>query len=173
MTIEYQVTEQDYIHFNFYHCNHSKQAKQARWILRYVTAALFVLAFLILYQDRPSAYIVSIVMAGVWIALFPIYYDNHIKRTVKKMIREGKNNDFIGPQKLTLKEDGIEEASPYSTSLIQYSAVERIGCGYNCIFIYIGAVKAIIVSLSAFSDDGQRNEFIGILKEKTGIDPVS
>jgi len=111
---------------------------------------------------------VIIVIAVLWIIIFPKFYARLIRNSVKKYIREGKSNDFIGRQKLTLKDDCIEEISNTTTSRTKYSAVERIEYDKNCIYIYIGALKAILIPLSAFLDLEQKNKFMDFLKQKTG-----
>lgn len=168
MTIEYDVTEQDYLNFNLYHAGHSRYSKNQTFMLRYGAALLMLLAFFVLYRGSMLAVAIGIVFVIMWIVLFPKYYEGLIKRSVKKMISEGKNNDFIGHQRLTLKDDCIEEATRDSTSATKYSAVEKLCYGYDCIYVYIGALKAFIIPVTAFTDEAQRNEFINTLKEKIG-----
>ena len=169
MTIEYNVSEQDYLNFNLFHLNNSKQMKNTKLALKYGTVILCLVLLLVLFWGQIAAQIAGGVVIIIWIAVFSKFWDYLAKQTVKKQINEGKANDFIGPQKLTLKDDCIEEVSINSTTTVQYTAVERIEYGYECIFVYVGAIAAYIIPNSAFTDTEQRNKFTSILKEKTGI----
>jgi hypothetical protein len=92
---------------------------------------------------------------------------------IKLQLRSGKKNDFIGNSTLFLNDDFIENANSSITSQVKYSSVEKICFGYNCFFLYIGAIKAIIVPVSAFTDDSIKQKFLYLLKQKTGLDVLN
>ncbi|MCL2617161.1 MAG: YcxB family protein [Defluviitaleaceae bacterium] len=171
MTIEYNVSEEDYINFNLFHQRNSKYGRRLSFLMRFVPAvAILAVAFISFSDVFFLAF--GMFVAFMWVIMYPRYEKDGYTKAVRKFIREGKANDFIGSQKLSLKSDFIEEVTRSSTSQTRYEAVERVGRGYGCFFVYIGAIKAIIVPVAAFSDEGQAGKFLDILKEKTGHEPV-
>ena len=77
---------------------------------------------------------------------------------------------FIGQQTVKLTEDYIEDSSQTITSYIQYSSVEQVCFGHGLFYIYLGAVKVIIIPISAFKDEEEKNYFFDIIGQKTKLD---
>ena len=173
LSFDFFVSEEDYLNFNLYHSYHSKQAKYIRLFSRYVCAVIFLLFYytLALRNNNLLVYniIIGLIIPVLWVILFPKYYDNRVKKITKKHISEGKNNDFIGMQRLTLNDDSIEEVSVNSIINTKYNAIEKIAYGYNSYYIYTGAIKAFIVPISAFKNEEQKNDFLAFLLNKTGL----
>ena len=182
MTIHYEVTVQDYINFNLYHMETSKSGKRLHILMFRVAPLLFILisfARFITLRQRINAGEISTYLTGlivitvmgvlVYFLFLKLIYTPSIKWYVKLALKDGKSNDFIGPQTITLHDDYIEDTNAHMTTRINYSSVEKLCRGYNCLFIYIGAVKGIIIPLRSFSDSIQKEKFATILKQKTGL----
>jgi len=172
MTIEFYITEKDYINFNLFHLYHSKSIKLFLSIIRYGVPVIVLLWNLFWVIIENSGFLVLVpycVLMILWIIFIPKLTESINKSTVRKQIREGKRNDFIGWQRITLHEDYIGEAAVNITSNINYEAIERIGQGYGCIYIYIGAIKSFIIPLSAFTDINHKIMFMNFIEHKTGI----
>ena len=132
MTIEYVVSEEDYINFNLYHRANSKQYLKSILWMRIIGAIFIFIIFLLLINNllnsgtytHPIAIIGAIVGAIAWIVVIPTSVMHSTRDQVKKFIAEGKNNDFIGPQKLTLHDNYIEtypQKEPQKTLQLQAS----------------------------------------------------
>lgn len=174
MTIEYNVSEQDFVNFNLFHAKHSKQAKNAKLLSVYGGAALcfFMLVFVLVVMrgyDTVSVCVYGAIIAILWVIFFPKYYEFRVKKILAKHISEGKNNDFLGHQKLTLQEDCMEKISDSSTIHIKYTAIEKIAHDYDCVFVYVGAIQAFIIPFSAFPDAEQKSRFIEEIRKKSGL----
>jgi len=174
MKIDYTVTEKDFVHFNLYH---TKNSKLAKWfiLLPFLTALVIITRFI--FRDNGFDILhtilfiaTSAILMGVLFMLINPLFDWSMKWLVKMELKGGKHNDFIGPQTLTLHDEFLEDGNSHMTSQIKYSSIEKICCDYDCFFIYIGAVKAILVPLTCFTDDAQKQAFLTILKQKTGLD---
>ena len=185
MTINFEVTEKDYINFNLHHMKTLKFTKIFN-ILFHLVALL--LAYRIV-SNVPSfavlegfaAYIIFFIfLALLWIAfyflfsyiLFKELTTVFMRQSIKALLKKGTYNDFIGYQTLILHEDFLESANEHTNSQIKYSYIDKIYFDYGCLFIYLGAIKAIIVPAAAFSSDAQRQEFLALLKEKTNLDVI-
>jgi len=174
VTIEYDLSEQDYINLNLYHAEHSKQGKKTAWMMKLGIPLLTFIVFVVFARhnvfDFGTAWTIGlgVVVAIAGVFLYPKLLQQIVSSSLRRAMSEGKCS-FIGPWKLTLQEDCIEEVSANTTAYTKYSAVEKVGCGYDSLFVYIGAIQALVIPLSAFASDEQRDEFLAILKSKTGL----
>lgn len=176
MVINYNVSEKDYINFNIFNTVHSKFHKLFKLIL----SSIILLDFLNPYSrvdvsaeiSRWYIYAIEVIFALLLFLILVVICEILIrfltKIITKTNLKAGKRNDFIGPQTLTMHDEYMEESNRSYLFRIEYPAVERIFCAYNCFFIYIGANLAVIVPLPSFPDDSQKQEFISFLEQKTG-----
>lgn len=175
--LDYEISEKDYINFKIYHMSNLKSTKIANIIcFVFLSLFLFVEPFLTLLNDpgvehKWAAFIILLLAAltGSFVLVY-LLYKFSMKINLKKHLKSGKHNDFVGSQTIVLHDEFIEGFDKYSSSKASYAAVEKICFAFNYFFIYIGAIKAIIVPLSAFSGDGQKKDFLDFLKQKTGLD---
>lgn len=180
MTINYEVTEKDYIDFNMYHMKNSKEFKVGKIILFGLLLLVFAFSLWRGLQNRPDeilghtvfiiTFIIFVVVPVliVWLPFRPL-----AKWSVKLQLKGGRYNDFIGEQKMTLHDDYIEDANARIVSQIKYTTIEKICYNRDCFYIYIGAVKACLVPARYFSDKAEIKAFVALLKQKTGLDVVA
>ena len=180
MTIHYDVTEHDYINFNLYHLKTSKSGKMLHmFVYRIAPLIFFIIPILRIITLRANAeeippriiisFFVAVLGAVLYYVSLKLAYIPMLKWLAKAQLKDGNSNDFIGPQTITLHDDYVEDTNTHMTTRINYSAVEKICCGYNCLFIYIGAVKGIIVPLRSFANTAEKDEFVHLMKQKTGL----
>ena len=181
MTLKFTVTEQDYINFNLHHRKTSKTGKRGKIANILILIPAFFLGFWLANRidDEPVDvyfFVFFGIMAAIALPLLFLLFtflDKLIVRwTAKSMLKDGKNNDFLGEQTVIFHEDCIEDINAHSQSRVPYTSIEKINFGYDCYYIYMGAIKANIIPLSAFADDAQRQEFLELLKQRTGLDAV-
>ena len=177
MTVQYEVTEADYVNFNLYHEKATKIKRKAEaLVFTLISAAVLCLLVMV---DRLFGITVSIplllirfgiaMLSTGLLLVFPIYFIH--KRDVKKYLRSGRHNDFIGKQTFLFHESTFEVKNIYGMTHTYYLAVEKICLANHCLYVYIGSVKAFIVPLSAFTDDKQKQSFLSLMKQKTGLNP--
>jgi len=171
MNIEYNVTEDDFINFNFFHRDLSEKWRRFMLIMNALCAVLLCMFFVIALNGIVSTAF-GIAAGLAWFYLFPRYEKRLTGKSIKKHIQEGKSSEFIGLQKLTLHDNFIESANSVSSATIPYANVERIGFGYNCIFVYARSAKPLIIPVSAFAGKDHIDSFVGLLKDKTNIEPT-
>jgi hypothetical protein len=168
LTIQFEITEKDYINFNIDHYYRTNVIRIFDLAVRFVLPVL-VSVFYMRNGITLQSIIASSIFAVIWVALYPTLNKTLIHGIVLLYLRSGKNNDFIGSQEIKLLDTYIEESNADCLTQIQYTSVERVCFGHNLCYVYIGAVKAIIVPMSAFLDEEHKKTFYGILSEKTGI----
>ena len=175
MTIQYDVTEKDFINFNLYHWKTSKSGKKLSIFTLLLPLFMFVVMLWMTLRRAavseeiaaalPGHIVVAAVLALIFFVLIKLSFRPALRMQAKMQLRDGKSNDFIGEQTIMLHDDFILDENKHMSSRINYSAVEKIGCGYDCLFIYIGAMKAIILPLRCFADPSQQESFIAMLTQ--------
>lgn len=168
MTIQYDLTKDDYISFNMHHIKNSKTLKRSLYIQQYVLSLIYIIIPFILIEVTTIPLIFwlipFIVIYILWIALYPRYFKGYIKRNIEKMLDEGDNKSIFGPVSLSLEESGIIETTKAGESKANWSSIERIEENKDYIFIYINSVSASIIPVRAFGDIEEKNEFLMTLK---------
>lgn len=64
----------------------------------------------------------------------------------------------IGPE-------GVETEVPTSTTLFRWNAIERVAATDEHVFLYLGALRGIVVPTRAFADPAQHAEFLELVKQ--------
>lgn len=163
MTIKYDINEKDYVDFNLYHVNTSKEMKKRIFLLRVIGPITFMFMSFVAYDitDIPLWYWLCIFcVAGLlWFLLYPKLVNKRLKAHVSKMLSEGKNDDLIGEHTLELNEEEMISTSEQSMSKVKWSVFNRVERTEEYIYIYNTAVSAYIVPLRAFKDEKEINEF--------------
>lgn len=170
MKINYSLNQDDYLSFNTYHAKNSESVKSNLKIQRFITPLLFFIFPFIAKNktDIPFWYWIGIfsVVYIVWAVYYPKYYFNSIKKGVKKMLKEGKNQDLLGSKTVELRQNDILSSGENSESKVKWNTVERYVETNDHIFIYISAMEAYIVPKRSFNNDEEKTQFIEILNNK-------
>ena len=86
MTIEYSVSENDYINFNLFDYHNFKQGKKIDFLLRYVlpvaaSGSVMLFNFTLWNKyDMITSLSASVILIVVWIVIFPKVYNNILKK---------------------------------------------------------------------------------------------
>jgi len=173
MTIHTEVAKKDYVNFNLYHLKNAKSNKKIRIIVYTFGLAIFVFMYVFrnhyFWDSYVAGFISQVILWSIiYLLIFYLPAPLIVRLQVKMMLKDGKHNDFIGKQTITLCDDHLEKTNLNEASQIKYSSIEKICHGYGCYFIYTGSIKAIIVPDAAFVEDTQKHEFLSLLKQKTG-----
>lgn len=167
MTINYELTKQDYIDFNMHHIATSPTMKRALFIQRFILPILFLVLpiFLIQITDIPLWYWFSVLGTAsvLWIVLYPKSVNRSVAKRISKMISEGSATGIVGTHCLSLTEQGIVDKTEYSET--RYHVIERIEESEKHIFIYVSAVMAYIIPKRVFPTSDEADEFRIALKK--------
>ncbi len=169
--IHYSTTENDYIRFNIYHYTHSPSIKRTRQLLRFVFPLPFVLLFAHTSTGWPFNTVVQAIIfyvAFVLIfSLLDLVHTNYMmRRTIRKMMKEGCHNEFIGDFSMELADNVLRETGSGHILEVAYDRIDRIAHDGNLSYIYIGAVTASILPDNTFGDDIEKSTFFDALRER-------
>jgi hypothetical protein len=170
MTIEYDVTKDDIAAFNHYHLRNSATARRQYLRGWLVPPAVWLGIFLVIWQLADSQrgtplktlrdLLPLVIFVPFYMIYFPYAHRRTIQRTIEGMTSEGKNRGMLGRHRLTLKPEGLTEATEVSENTTAWSGVERISVSEEHAFIYVNALAAITVPRRAFPSETEFNAFV-------------
>jgi len=163
MEIKYNLTEEDYIHFNLFHIKNSKTAIRSLNIQRFIGPIIFIISAFVFSKigDVPflGLFITFLVMSILWIFLYPKYFYSHVIRHVKKMIKEGKNDGLLGEHKMMLTEEGIIDTTANGETKVNWSGIESYKEDNDYFYLYNSSVSAYILPKRKLDSEEIRNFF--------------
>jgi hypothetical protein len=150
MEIEYNLTEEDYLHFNLFHIKNSKTGKKSLLIQRLIGPVIFIMAAFIFAEiDEELSFTlllsIFIILSILWYLFYPKYFFGYVKRHTKKLISEGTNNGLIGKHVMTLDESGVTDISTTSETKVNWSGIQELKEDKEYLFLYNSAVSACIL----------------------------
>jgi hypothetical protein len=179
MKIEYNLSKEDWINFNMYHSRNSKTNKM--WIL---TLRLFIFVMLLILNGLVLfSFFFTSKEFGLLEIAFPIVVDSvgilyiiflqklassRVRRVIKKMIEEGKN-EFLGKQSIEINDEFLLRKTKVSEMTVHWLGIERIAQDDKYVFIYDSALSAFIVPKKAFKNKKEMDLFFKKIEEKITI----
>ena len=149
MNIHYELTEEDYIHFNLYHIKNSKMGKRSLMLQRIVSPFMFIIIAYLFAKIGNQPFLPLLltfsVLSIIWIMYYPKYFYSLIARNTKKMIKEGKNDDLIGNHKMKLTKEGLVDTTANKETKVTWSGITSIEEDDGYFYLYNSSVSAYIL----------------------------
>lgn len=170
----YELTEQQFVEFNLYHAKHSTAVQRSLINQRFVVPIVYlVLPFIMapIFDLSWWALMIPFVLFAVlWILAFPAYFYWNIKRVSRKMVNEGRNEGLLGPRELFIDSEGVREVTANGEAHVRWSGIEKCGQDERNVYLYNGAMSALIVPKHAVSD---WEALVSLLGEKVPVNPAN
>ncbi|TCI63524.1 MULTISPECIES: YcxB family protein [Exiguobacterium] len=150
MEIQYELTEEDYIHFNLSHIRRSKIGKRMLFLQRIIGPVIILsggaLTFATLFQDT-SWWLFGVygVISLIWFLYYPKYFERHIRKQTKRMIQERSNEGMIGPHTMDLDEDGLRDKNAFGETKVSWSGIKEVVEEADYVYLYNSSVSAYIL----------------------------
>jgi hypothetical protein len=168
MTIDYDLTKQDYIDFNINYMNNSKSMKNSMLLQRFIIPVVYLALPLFLKQVTRIPiwywYCVFIIFSLIWIIRYPKMIEKSVTKKVSKLIDEGKATGIVGHHRFTYTNEGIVDKTEFSET--KYSVFERVVESDKHIFIYVSSVMAYIIPIRVFKNQEEKLNFLNTLNGK-------
>ncbi|MHC0038246.1 YcxB family protein [Pseudoneobacillus sp. C159] len=149
MELKYNLTEKDYLNFNLFHMKNSKSANKALMIQRIFTPITLLLFgyVLSLISDIPLTISLPIFLlfAILWYIFFPKYFYSHVVKQVRKMTREGRNDDLLGEHILHISDEGLIDTTKNGETKVNWSGIKDFKEDQHHLYLYNSAVSAYIL----------------------------
>lgn len=172
MTIEYELTPDDYAAFAGYHHSQPGSAGGSQRRLRWGFTIAYLVIFAINLARGPTpGDFVWLILAALWYALMPRLYRASVRRGVHRIAQQGLCRGSVGPHRLAVKPEGITDTTPHYEWTTYWSGVERVVELPERVLVYVGPNAAFQVPRRAFSTETAFNDCIRALK--AGIVPVA
>ncbi|PSL41478.1 YcxB-like protein [Planomicrobium soli] len=169
MEINYSVTEEAYIDFNLFHIKNSKSTQKTITIQRVIIPIIYLLIPILFSYilDLPFLFLFVpfFVFSVLWAVFYPVFVYRNVKRTAKKMIREGKNEGMLGNHKMIFSDEGLREKSSKGEKKVYWLGIEHLAEDTDNFYLYNIAVSAFIIPKK---DVGNRAELKSYLLKKIG-----
>jgi hypothetical protein len=172
MTLNYDVTAEDFIAFNLYHFRHSP-ALQRQILITRITLSLLVIGLtlgLVYILDRDKqlslfALFAAVIGGALFFLIYPRLIEPNLRKQLEKMLHEGKNDGVIGQQTLALTPEGIINGTPTGEQKIFWPAVEKVAATAEHVFIYVSALSAAIIPRRNFASESACTAFLQALQQ--------
>lgn len=162
MNVEFNCNEEDLVEFNLFHYAHSPSYKRQVLIIQILMAVLIfgcVASTFIRYLPVGS-FVLGGIFGGIMYFVIPYIYKRSLVGQVRKLLKEGSNISLLGKYEMRLSPDEIHYKTLASETKIKWSSINKVVQNDKYIFIYIGAVQALVIPKSAFTSIEQQKEFL-------------
>ena len=166
MKIDYTLKDEDYVQFNIYHSTHAPSQRRTQLLFRFVAPALLVLILMHGGRWQEWRFGIAVGIYVLWTVVWPYFHRFACRRIVRRMMKDGRGNEFVGDFSLELAEGILRETGNSRTTEVTYDRIERIAHDGDLHYIYIGSISACIVPESAFKDEREKETFFGIVEGK-------
>ncbi|GKW47287.1 hypothetical protein NCCP2050_29790 [Planococcus sp. NCCP-2050] len=156
MEIIYDVTEEAFIDFNLYHSKNSKTYRKSMALQRFLIPVMYVMlaGIFSLILDMPLLFLLIpfLILSIVWVIFSPSLYYGMIKRTARKMIREGDNGSMLGEHSMVFTEEGLKEISKTGEASVSWSGIVDFGEDDSNFYLYNSSLSAYILPKKDLQD---------------------
>jgi hypothetical protein len=165
VVIEFERKLDDMIQFNLFHLAHSPSSQRQIWIMRFLTALLVFpliqsLIYLANHSLNLSDYVISFLCGILMFIGYPYINQAFTVRSLRKMLGEGENTTMLGRCTISLTPEGIFSKTANSEGKLNWTTVQKTVQNDHYIFMYTGAVNAIVIPKKAFATDKSQEEFL-------------
>lgn len=174
MDLTFELTKYDLHEFYKFHFWYSPDKKRYRFRSRIFTLSFMLIVELAFYYfiiEAPLNAIATLSLTSFGLLLLwygyivpKEYFILATRRTVDKIIKEGKNQDMFGKYYMQIKDNQIVVRTENSESKFNYQMIEKIRQDDNYFFIYLNLVSAVIIPKNILQSDKTKNEFNDFLK---------
>lgn len=156
MTINYELSEEDYIKFNVHHIEDSPSQMKLFWVLRVLlpllcAVAIYSIGTALFEESHVYWSIIAIGFFIVWVLYYPAQHKKMIASQTKKMLSEGDNTSLFGKKTLTVKDTLMTVTGENEQEQFKIESIKKIKQLDDLIVIYNSSVSAIIIPIRDLS----------------------
>lgn len=164
MEITYEITEEAYLTFNLYHVKYSKTIRKSLFLQRVLVPIFYLVVAVMLsfVLDVPLVFLVIpfLILGIIWAIFYPHYFYWHIRRSAKKLLREGQNKGVLGKHTMIFTEEGLREVNETGEETVSWTGIENIGEDAANFYLYNSGLTAFIVPKSGLRDVTEMRQFL-------------
>lgn len=152
MTIAFERTPDDLIHFTHFHAQHSgavqRSRRQQTWT--FIVSLTVMMSYAL--WDKGLVVIAGGVLSGtlLWVLLGKKLTKRQMSRVIGRMLTEGHQKGLMGRHEIELTSAGIVERGPLHETRTAWPAIERIVEDERSIYIYCNPATAHVIPKAEF-----------------------
>lgn len=165
----YTVTKEDYLGFCLVTGNTRQKMKEA--LIIFSLLVLMILLNFIPFDSVPFLHPVEITLFALFALYFFIsalsYYGR--PRRVLAKLQKGEFERCLGPHTITLEEEALVVENAWEKSSLNYQGLEKITPYKTSLILLKSPTQGYVLPETAFESPEDKEAFLGILLEKTGL----
>jgi hypothetical protein len=164
------LDENDYLTFQLYNASRTPRIKSARTRSQVITTVTFLLLALLFYQSKNEALtIYFLILAGLALALFPLYTRWRYKQHYTRHIRDTYKQRFGEPCQLEFTPGAINTKDKTGEVSINKSEIEEINEIKGHYFFKTRSGTTLIIAKTKAEDLSKIRNEIALLVETNGV----
>lgn len=150
MTLHYTITQEDYIEFNVFYMENSKQQKQMNRFMRFGFSIFGSIAVYFggrWFTQGSNIYwiIVALLFMVGWYLYFPQFMKKTQIKSFKKLLKERDNSALFGKRELVVHKDYLELKDATTTSILNSKNLLEWKETENLIILYVSSITAHVI----------------------------
>ena len=147
MTINYQLTNSDFLEYQLYTSSKSELHKKRRFRSRIIVPIIYLLIGLY-FANKNENGAIGIIMAGIgigWFAFYPMYSKWRYKKHFQKHVEENYKNRINKPVEINFDENSVNAKDFTSESKINGTELKELIETQNHFFLKLTTDLSLIV----------------------------
>ncbi|GAB6108194.1 YcxB family protein [Fusibacter bizertensis] len=169
MKINYELTQEDYIGFNFNFIETSPVMKRSLFVQRFLFPIIYLILpkFLSPIMDIPYWFLMIFFAATalLWMGFYVKWYKRRIAKNIKKMLNKGRVPGIVGKHELVI--DKVQISDKTLESFTNYNTVEKLNETKTFFYVYVNEVMAYMVPKAAFENEAELQQFRDLVAQLT------
>lgn len=157
MTLQYYLTFNDYLEFNYYYLWSRPERKSYRIANSLTPLFMLILLMYLIKGLNFDLYglgeLVFLCLGIILYFLMPFIVKRNYKNSIKRMMESGKNKTLLGTKSIILEDDKLTEVTAYSLSTLSWEAFECLKENKDYLFLFQNANQAIIIPKRILASD--------------------
>jgi len=146
MEFIYKLDIEDYIEFNKYHIQSSKQFKKSMLIGRLMIAIIFGMFFLIgLFPVNIITVVIILIASLIWFLFYPKLMKRGVVSNEKKLVDSPENFNLICEHRIIIDDQGITDITEEASFRISWNGIVKLGEISSHYFIFNSTFSALII----------------------------
>ena len=170
--LEFKLTEEDYMSFNYFHSFESPQGKKMvkRANTVYFSLLACFMAIVLMYNGLSYSSLVCFLVLALCSVFCMLRQETQQKRTMTRIMRrlqQGGKLPYDSGSVFTFEEDSFTETTEFEKSEISYRRIEKV-CVVKerFVLLYVSSITAHVLPISQLKAQVDLNAFIQFLSEK-------
>jgi hypothetical protein len=161
MEVEFDLTVDDKVRFNEYHCEHSPAIRRVKWFsILAGPIAMGLIGIVEYFRYESFTPLIIFWTLGILYGLaMPAYWRWSIRRRTRKLLTESPSGALTEHCTMRIDEQGVHATTNKGSSSLKWSAIEKVAQTEDAFYLYVGPVNAHVIPRRAFESRAAFEEF--------------